>query len=175
MSSSLRNINSPSVRLLSLRTLAFATNLNRKKSVSVCVQKNGSRFLTVPKHRLSLRRSLSDDNINRKSKSYENLRRIATETSLQIPEDFSFTTIKIETYKIRWALLLLVVLYTCISYMQWIQYSIIANIIMEYYGVSYVTVDWLSLIFMVTYVIFIFPVSYFMDCKVRKKKFLYYF
>lgn len=101
-----------------------------------------------------------------KTKSFENLRRIATETSLTIPDNFSFASIKIETYRIRWALLALCGLCTCISYMQWIQFSIVANIIMEYYNVSYVTVDWMSLIFMVTYVILSIPISYYMDVRV---------
>lgn len=165
---SVTNLTTPHYKY-SISGLSIASNLSRKKSISVSVLPNqNGQFLTVPFGKPTLKRSASDSNFSRKSKSFESLRRIATETSLQIPENFSFTSVRIETYKIRWSLLVMVIFYTALSYMQWIQYSIIANIIMEYYNVSYVIVDWLSLVFMVTYIVLIFPVSYLMDCRVRK-------
>ncbi|XP_063710177.1 uncharacterized MFS-type transporter C09D4.1-like [Culicoides brevitarsis] len=162
---SVTNLTTPHYKY-SISGLSIASNLNRKKSISVSVlpHQNGQ-FLTVPFAKPTLKRSVSDSNFSKKSKSFESLRRIATETSLQIPENFSFQSVRIETYKIRWALLVMVILYTALSYMQWIQYSIIANIVMEYYNVSYIIVDWLSLVFMVTYIVLIFPVSYLMDCR----------
>lgn len=164
---SVTNLTTPHYKY-SISGLSIASNLSRKKSISVSVLPNqNGQYLTVPFAKPTLKRSVSDSNFSKKSKSFESLRRIATETSLQIPENFSFNTVKIETYKIRWAMLVMVILYTALSYMQWIQYSIIANIVMEYYNVSYIIVDWLSLVFMVTYIVLIFPVSYLMDCRVR--------
>ncbi|KOC64839.1 putative MFS-type transporter C09D4.1 [Habropoda laboriosa] len=55
------------------------------------------------------------------------------------------------------------VLYSASNAMQWIQYSIIANIVMFYYQVSDMMVDMTSLIYMITYIPLIFPASYLLD------------
>ncbi|CAK9799523.1 Feline leukemia virus subgroup C receptor-related protein 2 [Anthophora quadrimaculata] len=68
-----------------------------------------------------------------------------------------------KVYKRRWLMLGLFTLYTGMSSFQWIQYSIITNIITRYYGVSSLAVDWTSMAFMGYYVIFIFPATYLLD------------
>ena len=55
-------------------------------------------------------------------------------------------------YKTRWLMLLVFVLFSMSNAFQWIQYSIITNIISEYYGVPSTTVDWLSMLYMITYI-----------------------
>ena len=77
----------------------------------------------------------------------------------------SFYSQAIETkvYKRRWLILMIFVLYSASNAMQWIQYSIIANIIMAYYNVSSFLVDMTSMIYMITYIPFIFPASYLLD------------
>jgi len=50
----------------------------------------------------------------------------------------------------------------CNSY-QWIQYGIINNIFMRFYGVDSFTIDWMSMIYMLTYIPLIFPVSWLLD------------
>ncbi|XP_014599671.1 PREDICTED: feline leukemia virus subgroup C receptor-related protein 1 isoform X2 [Polistes canadensis] len=55
------------------------------------------------------------------------------------------------------------VLYSASNGMQWIQYSIIANIVERYYKVTSVLVDLTSMIYMITYIPFIFPASYLLD------------
>lgn len=47
--------------------------------------------------------------------------------------------------------------------MQWIQYSIIANIAMRYYNVSSFLIDMTSMIYMITYIPLIFPASYLLN------------
>lgn len=47
--------------------------------------------------------------------------------------------------------------------MQWIQYSIITDIVMKYYKVDAFLVDMTSMIYMITYIPFIFPASYILD------------
>ncbi|KAM7344821.1 histamine transporter isoform 2-T7 [Cochliomyia hominivorax] len=47
--------------------------------------------------------------------------------------------------------------------MQWIQYSIINNIVTRYYGVSDKWIDWTSMIYMILYIPLIFPGSWFLD------------
>ncbi|XP_015592597.1 feline leukemia virus subgroup C receptor-related protein 2 isoform X7 [Cephus cinctus] len=66
-------------------------------------------------------------------------------------------------YKRRWLVLGIFVLYSASNALQWIQYSIISNIVMKYYGISSLTVDMTSMIYMIMYIPFIFPASYFLD------------
>ncbi|XP_017752984.1 PREDICTED: feline leukemia virus subgroup C receptor-related protein 2-like isoform X2 [Eufriesea mexicana] len=71
--------------------------------------------------------------------------------------------IETKVYKRRWLILMIFVLYSASNAMQWIQYSIIENILMPYYNVSSFAVDMTSMIFMITYIPFIFPASYLLD------------
>lgn len=71
-----------------------------------------------------------------------------------------------KVYTRRWFMLIIFVLYSASNAFQWIQYAIIANIIMQYYNVSSTAVDWTSMVYMVTYIPLIFPASYLLDKKV---------
>lgn len=71
--------------------------------------------------------------------------------------------IETKVYKRRWLILIIFVLYSASNSMQWIQYSIIANIVTIYYNVSTFSVDMTSMIYMITYIPFIFPASYLLD------------
>lgn len=71
--------------------------------------------------------------------------------------------LEIKIYKKRWLMLVLFVLYSASNAMQWIQYSIIANIVMRYYNVSSFLIDMTSMIYMITYIPLIFPASYLLD------------
>ena len=75
-------------------------------------------------------------------------------------------------YRRRWFILILFVVYSMSNAMQWIQYSIIANIVTKYYKVSSFAVDWTSMIYMVTYIPLIFPASWLLD---KLVKFIYLF
>ncbi|KAG7203314.1 hypothetical protein KM043_010403 [Ampulex compressa] len=66
-------------------------------------------------------------------------------------------------YKKRWLILMIFVLYSAGNSVQWIQYSIISNIVVRYYNVSSFFVDMTSMIYMITYIPFIFPASYLLD------------
>ncbi|GJQ81225.1 hypothetical protein Trydic_g20444 [Trypoxylus dichotomus] len=66
-------------------------------------------------------------------------------------------------YKRRWVIIGIYVLYAAASSMQWVQYSIITNIIVKYYGVTSVAVDWTSVISMITYPPLLLPGSYLID------------
>lgn len=70
---------------------------------------------------------------------------------------------KCKVYKIRWLVLGIFVLYSACNALQWIQYSIITDVIVKYYGVTTTAVDWTSMIYMVVYIPFIFPGSYLLD------------
>lgn len=60
-------------------------------------------------------------------------------------------------------MLILFVVYSASNSMQWIQYSIITNIVAKYYGVSMYMVDMTSMIYMITYIPLIFPASYLLN------------
>uniref|UniRef100_H2YBF7 Major facilitator superfamily (MFS) profile domain-containing protein n=1 Tax=Ciona savignyi TaxID=51511 RepID=H2YBF7_CIOSA len=68
-------------------------------------------------------------------------------------------------YRRRWFILLLFSLYSGTNAFQWIQYSIISNIITRFYGVAVTTTDWLSLVYMLVYIPLIFPVTWLLDRK----------
>ncbi|XP_058808500.1 heme transporter FLVCR2 [Phymastichus coffea] len=71
--------------------------------------------------------------------------------------------IETKIYARRWLVLGIFVLYSASNSMQWIQYSIISNLIVQYYDVLNFSVEMTSMIYMITYIPFIFPASYFLD------------
>ena len=68
-------------------------------------------------------------------------------------------------YKRRWLIVLLFSSYSLCNSYQWIQYGIISNIFMKFYGVDAFTIDWMSMIYMLTYIPFIFPVAWLLEKK----------
>ncbi|XP_034174889.1 choline/ethanolamine transporter flvcr2a [Osmia lignaria lignaria] len=68
-----------------------------------------------------------------------------------------------KVYKRRWLMLALFSTYSSMFTLQWVQYSIIANIVSRYYGVSSLAVDWTAMSFMAYYMIFIIPATYILD------------
>ncbi|TKR92355.1 hypothetical protein L596_007026 [Steinernema carpocapsae] len=76
--------------------------------------------------------------------------------------DSKSTTVT-RVYSKRYLILLMFVCLSASNAMQWIEYSIIANIFVNFYGVSYGAIDWTSMIYMLTYTILVFPGSWFLD------------
>lgn len=72
----------------------------------------------------------------------------------------------IKLYRKRWLILTIYIVYAAINALQWFEYSVIANIVMRYYGVSALAVDWTSIIYMALYMPMVVPASYFIDKKV---------
>jgi hypothetical protein len=82
---------------------------------------------------------------------------------------FSETSHSLLDYKVytrRWLILFVYVCFAFVNNIQWIQYAIINNLIMRYYNVSSVSVDWTSIIFMATFVPLVFPALFFLEKKV---------
>lgn len=65
----------------------------------------------------------------------------------------------------RFAVLAVFSLSSLVNAFQWIQYSIITNIFTQFYGVTGVKIDWLSMVYMLTYVPLIFPATWLLDKK----------
>lgn len=68
-------------------------------------------------------------------------------------------------YRRRWLIVFLFSSYSLCNAFQWIQYGIINNIFMKFYNVSSFAIDWLSMIYMLTYIPFIFPVTWLLERK----------
>ncbi|XP_061708340.1 uncharacterized MFS-type transporter C09D4.1 isoform X1 [Cydia pomonella] len=71
--------------------------------------------------------------------------------------------VPLKVYKYRWVILLLFVMFSASNAMQWTQYTIISDVVSDYYGVPSTLVSWTSIIYMVTYVPLIFPASWLLD------------
>lgn len=78
-----------------------------------------------------------------------------------------------KVYGRRWLMLAMFVILSMTSAFQWIMYSIIADVIMHYYNVEAFSVDWTSMIYMVTYIPLILPGSWLLDKKVRIEFFVW--
>lgn len=69
----------------------------------------------------------------------------------------------------RWLILVIFMYYACVNSFQWIEYCSITPIVVRYYNVSTLWVDWTSIIYMALYPILVIPASYLIDKKVSKK------
>ncbi|XP_059176363.1 heme transporter FLVCR2-like [Physella acuta] len=73
----------------------------------------------------------------------------------------------------RWLMLLLFCLYSFSNAFQWIHLNIIANVVVEFYNESLSAneyqrnsaIDWLSIVYMLIYIILIIPATWFLDKK----------
>ncbi|XP_051579188.1 feline leukemia virus subgroup C receptor-related protein 2-like [Myxocyprinus asiaticus] len=74
-------------------------------------------------------------------------------------------TVPTRLYRRRWLIVFLFSSYSLCNAFQWIQYGIINNIFMKFYNVTSFAIDWLSMIYMLTYIPFIFPVTWLLDRK----------
>lgn len=75
---------------------------------------------------------------------------------LEIPKE----RFVIKTYKRRWLVLTIYILCEAIGAFQWIEYSIITNIVMKYYDVDSLAVNWTTIIYLVVYTPLVIPASY---------------
>ncbi|CAG9856707.1 unnamed protein product [Phyllotreta striolata] len=73
--------------------------------------------------------------------------------------------LRIKAYKRRWWIISVFSYYAGVNALQWIQYCSITPIIVKYYNVSPLAVDWTSTVFMVVYPILVVPASYIIDKK----------
>lgn len=74
-----------------------------------------------------------------------------------------FPLMETKLYKRRWAMLFAFSAFSMSNSFMWLQYSIISNIFERFYNVSAISVDWLSMIFFLTYIPLILPVTWFLD------------
>ncbi|KAM4013860.1 LOW QUALITY PROTEIN: choline/ethanolamine transporter FLVCR2 [Anomaloglossus baeobatrachus] len=68
-------------------------------------------------------------------------------------------------YRRRWLMVLLFSSYSLCNAFQWLQYGIISNIFIGFYGVGSFAIDWLSMAYMLVYIPLIFPVAWLLDTR----------
>ncbi|XP_042357308.1 feline leukemia virus subgroup C receptor-related protein 2 isoform X2 [Plectropomus leopardus] len=66
-------------------------------------------------------------------------------------------------YKRRWVMLSIFSLYSMSNAFMWLQYSIISDIFMRFYNIGTLAIDWLSMIYFLTYIPLILPVMWLLD------------
>ncbi|XP_059209681.1 heme transporter FLVCR2 isoform X1 [Centropristis striata] len=66
-------------------------------------------------------------------------------------------------YKRRWIMLLIFCAYSMSNAFMWLQYSIISNIFMRFYNIGPLGIEWLSMIYFLTYIPLILPVTWLID------------
>uniref|UniRef100_A0A3Q3J248 Major facilitator superfamily (MFS) profile domain-containing protein n=1 Tax=Monopterus albus TaxID=43700 RepID=A0A3Q3J248_MONAL len=71
--------------------------------------------------------------------------------------------VETKLYKRRWVMLFLLSIHSMSNSFMWLQYGIVSNIFMRFYGVDTVAIDWLSMIFMLTYIPLILPGTWLLD------------
>ncbi|CAG9833398.1 unnamed protein product [Diabrotica balteata] len=69
----------------------------------------------------------------------------------------------IRVYWSRWMILFLYNMCACLSTFQWIQYSIITNVVLKYYHISESEVDWSAMCFSAMWPLTFFPVCFIID------------
>nr|XP_049597415.1 feline leukemia virus subgroup C receptor-related protein 2 isoform X3 [Syngnathus scovelli] len=107
--------------------------------------------------------NVCDKNIEVAGTPVESKGPIELSQSCSIPNGDAAPTTRV--YLKRWLIVFLFCAYSLSNAYQWIQYSIISNIIVKFYQVDAFAVDWLSMIYMLAYVPFIFPVTWLLDQK----------
>ncbi|KAJ3606192.1 hypothetical protein NHX12_025713 [Muraenolepis orangiensis] len=111
--------------------------------------------------------ALSDSEVNdNDTKTNEEIHGIVdTEEPMEPMEPTEHQTHPTGLSKKRWLIVLLFSSYSLCNSFQWIQYGIISNIFMRFYNVDTFTIDWMSMIYMLTYIPFIFPVTWLLERK----------
>ena len=75
----------------------------------------------------------------------------------------NFPLMETKLYKRRWAMLFIFSSYSMSNAFMWLQYGIISNIFMRFYGIDTLAIDWLSMIYFLTYIPLILPVMWLLD------------
>ncbi|XP_039992689.1 feline leukemia virus subgroup C receptor-related protein 2 isoform X2 [Xiphias gladius] len=74
-----------------------------------------------------------------------------------------FPLMETKLYKRRWVMLFVFSIYSMSNAFMWLQYGIISNIFMRFYNIDTLAIDWLSMIYFLTYIPLILPVMWLLD------------
>lgn len=70
---------------------------------------------------------------------------------------------EIKLYKRRWLLMGVFLCHVVNLSLHWVEFSSISNTVTRYYGVSPIWVEWTTIVFMVAYLVGVFPALYILD------------
>lgn len=141
----------------------FSVTLTRKYfNVSVLLHEYTAE-INMNKKQVSGDNDLYDDRTTEDAENHVQL--AAGDAAVLAEKDDQAATQTTRLYKRRWIIVLLFSFYSLSNSFQWIQYGIINNIFMRFYGVDAFTIDWMSMIYMLTYIPFVFPVTWLLDKK----------
>ncbi|KAM7402949.1 hypothetical protein PAMA_003734 [Pampus argenteus] len=87
---------------------------------------------------------------------------VTSEDSLLDNEQL-FPLLETKLYKRRWVMLFLFSIYSLSNGFMWLQYSIISDIFMRFYSIDSLAIDWLSMIYCLTYIPLILPIMWLLD------------
>ncbi|KAM4543082.1 choline/ethanolamine transporter flvcr2a isoform 2-T4 [Odontesthes bonariensis] len=74
-----------------------------------------------------------------------------------------FPLMETKLYKRRWVMLFLFCIYSMSNAFMWLQYGIISNIFVHFYNIDTLAINWLSMIYFLTYIPLIVPVMWTLD------------
>ncbi|XP_072313888.1 choline/ethanolamine transporter flvcr2a [Eucyclogobius newberryi] len=119
------------------------------------------------KYRVDGHRKVSDCSLDNESSSLlgeHNHQRPSEQDSVSLEsEAHLFPLMETKLYKRRWLMLLIFSLCSMSNAFMWLQYSIISDIFMHFYSIDSLAIDWLSMIYFLTYIPFILPVTWMLD------------
>ncbi len=84
-----------------------------------------------------------------------------------IEKNYQFHSIELTVYKIRWFMLIILILNITFSFAQWLQFCIVANSIETFYNIDQETINLTSLIFMFVYCLLFIPIAFYCENHVR--------
>ena len=113
-----------------------------------------------------------DDNLI-KLNSNNNTNNLTNGNHLNIKNENFESKTDIELYFQRWIILFIFCIITLLSAFNWIEYSIIQDVVIEFYNESlptinddkYDAVNWLSMVYMLAYIPLVFPTMFLLDRK----------
>lgn len=100
------------------------------------------------------------------AQSLATLRSITEAIDIKMPEDIKFSTLEVKVLKERWLMKACVLFSITLCCLQMYAFTIISHTITTYYDTSIDLVNWTSLVFMLCYFLFTFPVSYLLDNRI---------
>lgn len=98
--------------------------------------------------------------------SITSLRSATKAINITMPENMEFSGLDVKVCKLRWLMKVCVLLSLTLVNLQMFEFTIVSNTIIAYYGTTDELVNWTSLIYMLCYVIFTFPVTYLLDNRI---------
>ncbi|XP_068563101.1 heme transporter FLVCR2-like isoform X2 [Cebidichthys violaceus] len=66
-------------------------------------------------------------------------------------------------YKRRWLMLIIFSAFSMTNALMWLQYGIIGDIFLRFYSIGTLAIDWLSMLFLITYIPLFLPVSWVLE------------